>query len=127
MTSKCILVIDDEADIREIAKASLQITKNWEVWTASCGNEGMAIAESQQPDVILLDATMPIMDGLATLKRLRENLGTRHIPVIFLTAKVKTADRHQYAQLGAKAVLLKPFDPTTLADQVEAALGWNGQ
>lgn len=124
MTTRCILVIDDEADIREIAKASLQITKNWRVLTAASGQEGLAIAQTQQPDAILLDVMMPEVDGLKTLKLLKADQNTQHIPVILLTATVKVANQREYAQLGVRAVLIKPFDPGILASQIEAALEW---
>lgn len=124
MTARRVLVIDDEADIREIAKVSLQLTRNWEVVTAATSQEGIAIAADKQPDVILLDVVMPEVDGLATLQLLKQNPVTQAIPVILLTATVKIATRQQYAQLGAKAVMTKPFDPGTLADQIEAALKW---
>jgi CheY-like chemotaxis protein len=125
MSIKSVLVIDDEADIREIAKISLQITKSWDVLTAATGVEGMAIAASQQPDVILLDVIMPDVDGLTTLQNLSMNPRTQHIPVILLTATVKAATQKQYAQLGAKAVLVKPFDPGLFGDQIEAVLDGN--
>lgn len=125
MEPRFILIIDDEADVREIAKISLEITKSWKVVTAASGGEGMAIAANQQPDAILLDATMPNQDGLETLADLRDNPATESIPVIFLTAKAKATDRMQYAQAGAKAVFVKPFDPGVLANQIESVLGWS--
>lgn len=125
MNSKRILVIDDEADIREIARMSLQITKQWDVLTTASGMEGVTIAATEQPDAILLDVIMPEVDGLATLKELGMNPATRHIPVLLLTATVKAATRQTYAELGAKAVLLKPFDPGVLGNQIEQALNWS--
>lgn len=124
MNSKRILVIDDEADIREIARMSLKITKHWDVLTAASGDEGVAIATTEQPDAILLDVIMPEMDGLTTLQNLNANAATQHIPVLLLTATVKAATRQQYATLGAKAVLLKPFDPGSLGNQIEQVLNW---
>lgn len=125
MNSKRILVIDDEADIREIARMSLKITKQWDVLTAASGDEGVAIAATEQPDAILLDVIMPEPDGLATLHALSSNTATQHIPVLLLTATVKAATRQEYAELGAKAVLLKPFDPGVLGNQIEQVLHWN--
>jgi CheY-like chemotaxis protein len=122
-----ILVIDDEADIRTIAKASLQITRNWEVMTAASGSEGIAIAQTQETDAIVLDVNMPKMSGLATLEALKADLITQKIPVILLTATVKVTTQRQYAQLGAKAVIIKPFDPGNLASQIETVLNWSTQ
>lgn len=124
MASKCVLVIDDEADIREIAKMSLQFTRDWQVITASSSEEGLVIAQDRKPDAILLDVMMPGMNGLEMLKALRSNSITQVIPVIFLTATVKVVTQRHYIELGANAVLIKPFDPGMLADQIEKALNW---
>ncbi|OUC14502.1 MAG: two-component system response regulator [Alkalinema sp. CACIAM 70d] len=121
---KRILVIDDEEDMCEIAKICLQITNTWDVLTATSGEEGIEIAEASLPDAILLDAAMPRMDGLQTLKNLHSNPRTQNIPVIMLTATVKVASQREYLEFGAKAVLIKPFDPGSLASQIEVALGW---
>jgi CheY-like chemotaxis protein len=122
MNSRCILVIDDEADIREIARMSLKLTRRWDVLTAASSAEGVAIAQAKQPDAILLDVVMPEVDGLETLNALRSNPTTQQIPVILLTATAKIVAQAQ--QLGAQAVLIKPFDPGTLATHIEKALGW---
>lgn len=117
-----ILVIDDEERIQEVIQISLEILNGWEVLTASSGREGLLKAQNQKPDAILLDVSMPQMDGFATLEKLRSNPATQSIPVIFLTAKVQLADRQQFAKLGMAGVITKPFDPLTLAEQVTAAL-----
>jgi len=65
---------------------------------------------------------MPIMDGLSTLEALRSNEVTKDIPVIFLTAKAMTSEIEKLKRMGARGVLTKPFDPTTLASQVQAIL-----
>lgn len=127
MQTRRILVIDDEADIREIAKMSLKITKHWEVLTAASGQEGVDIAAVEQPDAILLDLMMPKVDGLATLKFLNQNVATQHIPVLLLTATLKPATPQSYVELGAKGILAKPFDPGKLGDQISVALGWSEQ
>lgn len=125
MCARRILIIDDEPDIREIAKLSLQMTKRWEVLTAASGPEGVAIAADQHPDAILLDVVMPEVDGLATLHRLHDNPETQAIPVILLTATTKLATQQEYLEMGARAVLIKPFDPGEVGNQVEQALGWS--
>jgi PAS domain S-box-containing protein len=91
----------------------------------NCGSDGLAKAETQQPDAILLDVMMPGMDGPTTFHNLQTNTATQDIPVVFLTAKVQAAEQRRFAELGAKAVLTKPFDPLTLAIQVAKALGWS--
>ncbi|MDX2098433.1 MAG: response regulator [Leptolyngbyaceae cyanobacterium bins.59] len=122
MTTRRILIVDDEEDIRTVAQASLEIMGDWEVITAASGQEGIAKAEADQPDVILLDVMMPDIDGPTTFQHLQANPATAHIPVILLTAKAQTADQRKFAQLGVTAVFVKPFDPVTLSDQLVAAL-----
>jgi CheY-like chemotaxis protein len=124
MQTKRILVIDDEADIREVAQLSLEVTTGWQIFTAASGLEGISLAEVRHPDAILLDIMMPEMDGLTTWQRFQDNPKTQNIPVIFLTAKVQAKEQRRYAQLGAAAILTKPFDPTTLGDLIAEVLGW---
>jgi CheY-like chemotaxis protein len=125
MTTKRILVVDNELYIQEIAKICLETVAAWEVVTASSGKEGIIQAEVYQPDAILLDVMMPDMDGLAAFENLQANPATKEIPVILLTAKIQVADRRRYAQLGIKSAIAKPFNPLELAGQVAAALGWS--
>ncbi|MDX2211972.1 MAG: response regulator [Oculatellaceae cyanobacterium bins.114] len=124
MNTKRILIIDDEADICEIAKTSLEITEQWDVLIAMSGEEGLAIAVSTQPDAILLDVVMPECDGLATLGKLKSDPVTRAIPVIMLTAIVNLAVQRQCAELNSKAILIKPFDPGILGKQIAKILDW---
>jgi two-component system, OmpR family, response regulator len=127
VSMKQILVIDDEDDIREIAKVSLQIAKQWQVLTACSGEEGVAIAAAAQPDAILLDVVMPDIDGLTTLDTLKRTPATQLIPVIMLTATGGIVSDQQYAELGAQAIMSKPFDPGLLGDQIASALHWDNE
>lgn len=124
MAFKRILVIDDEEDIREVAQLSLEMVAGWEVFTAASGSEGIAKAETHQPDAILLDVMMPDMDGPATYKQMQLQSSTQHIPVILLTAKVQPNDRRRFAELGVRGVIAKPFEPMMLASQVSHLLSW---
>ena len=123
--SRKILIIDDEDDIREVAALSLESVAGWDVAMASSGAQGLLRAAEYQPDAILLDVMMPGMDGPTTFRELRKNPVTAKIPVLLLTAKVQATDQRRFADLGVEAVLLKPFDPLTLASQMEAVLGWS--
>lgn len=67
---------------------------------------------------------MPDIDGPTTFHILKQNGNTAHIPVLLLTAKVQGADKRKLDELGAVAILPKPFDPLTLADQISSLLGW---
>ena len=88
-----ILVVDDDDAARQAAAHSLQLMAGWEVVEAYCGAQAIESAKQHQPDAILLDVMMPDLDGPATLAALRADDTTRAIPVIFLTAKVQSADR----------------------------------
>jgi CheY-like chemotaxis protein len=122
--SKRILFIDNELYIQEITQISLETIAGWKVFTAGSGCEGLVIAETEQPDAILLDVMMPDMDGLMRFQKLQENPATQNIPVILMTAKIQTSDRLRYADLGLKAAIAKPFNPLGLANEIAQALGW---
>jgi CheY-like chemotaxis protein len=118
-----VLVIDDEPDIRRIARLGLTKVGKMDVVEASNGTEGLARAKAERPDAILLDVMMPGLDGPSTLARLREDPDTAAVPVVFLTAKAIAAEVDRLRGLGAAGVLTKPFDPMTLARELRAALG----
>jgi len=107
-----VLVVDDDDDIRRIAMLSLIGVGGMEVAEASGGSEGIRRAREDRPDVILLDMMMPGMD--ATFRALRGDPETSEIPVVFLTAKAMTSEVDRLKALGARGVLIKPFDPMTL-------------
>ena len=119
-----ILIIDDEDDIREVAALSLESIAGWKVTTANSGAAGIQAAIAGQPDAILMDVMMPSMDGPTTFKEMQATPSIAHIPVVLLTAKVQGVDQRRFADLGVAGVLMKPFDPITLADEMSAALGW---
>lgn len=123
--SKRVLIVDDEPDIREVASMSLEMLGGYEVVTAGCGEEALALAASEHPDAILLDVMLPGMDGPSTFRRLQQDEATREIPVLLLTAKAQAGDRRLFDELGVVATLTKPFDPKQLPVQVADALGWD--
>lgn len=123
---KKILVIDDEADIREVLSTSLELTTDWKIETASSGKEGIVKAIDYKPDAIVLDFMMPEMDGPTTARLLSAQPETASIPVVLLTAKPQMSDREQLMKnSGIQAILAKPFDPLTIGDEIKAALGWS--
>jgi two-component system alkaline phosphatase synthesis response regulator PhoP len=124
LSTKRILLVDDEDDVREVAQLSLEMVGGWQVSSAASGAEGLRRAASDHPDAILLDVMMPEMDGPATFRALQADPATRGIPVLLLTAKARPADRERFADLGVVGVLPKPFDPLTLPRDVSQALGW---
>ncbi len=113
-----ILIVDDEDDVRDIACMCLGLIHGFEVITASGGEEGIALAIEHNPDVILLDLMMPVVDGTETMQRLRANPDTKDIPIIFLTVKNIDSEIDRLMEQGALAVMRKPFEPTTIGDQI---------
>ena len=115
---KKILLAEDEEDIRRLAYISLRRGGDWEILLAEDGEECLALARAQQPDLILLDAVMPCLDGLEACRRLKADPATANIPVIFLTASVQEHEIQRGLQMGAIGYLTKPFDPLQLRQQV---------
>ena len=115
-----VLIIDDEDDVRYIARLSLSRFSDMTVIEATNGAEGLALAQREVPDCILLDMMMPAMDGEQTFVALRESHATASIPVVFLTAVAATAEVQRVLDLGAAGVIRKPFDPKSLAGQIRA-------
>jgi len=113
-----ILHVDDEADIREVIEISLGLDPDFVVRSCESGAEGLTAAAQWNPDLILLDVMMPVMDGPATLLALRENPKTANVPVIFMTARAQPRELDRFRSLGAVGVIAKPFDPMTLAASV---------
>jgi CheY-like chemotaxis protein len=124
MPAKRVLIIDDEADIREVVAMALESSGDFEVVAADGGLAGLRAAFEWHPDLILLDVMMPELDGPSTFRLLRESEASRAVPVIFLTAKVQAGDRHKLAALGALGIIAKPFDPMHLAEEIGALAGW---
>ena len=120
---RTFLVIDDDRDIRQVAKTSLELVCGFQVLVADSGQRGLTSAREAKPDAIILDLMMPDLDGRKTLALLKQAPETAAIPVIILTAKVQ-ADRQNLIGQGAAGVLVKPFDPMQLPDQVCEILGW---
>ncbi len=118
MTIAKVMIVDDEEDIRLVSGLAVQRLGGWQVVLAESGDEALAKARSERPDVILLDVMMPEMDGPTTLSKLRETPDTSEIPVIFLTARVQKQELERYRELGALGVIQKPFDVTRLADEI---------
>ena len=122
MEIRKVLLAEDEEDIRKVAQISLQFRGGWEVVLATNGEECLAKAASDHPDVILLDCMMPKLDGYETCRRLKQDPSLRHIPVIFLTAKAQEVEVEKGLSLGAIGYLIKPFNPMSLAAEIAQIL-----
>lgn len=113
-----VLLVDDDPDIRKIGRLSLTGVAKWEVCLASNGKEALELAALEKPDVILLDISMPEMDGVATLGKLREQTQSQGTPIIMTTSRPEDSDAEACLQIGAVGVIRKPFNPTTLPNDI---------
>lgn len=117
-----VLCVDDEPDILSVARLSLEKVGGYRVSTCSSGVEALDRVDEIRPDIILLDVMMPQMSGPETFRKLNERGNALTIPVIFMTARVQPQEVTEYFDLGATAVVHKPFDPMQLAVQVGEVL-----
>ena len=117
--SATILIVEDEQDIRELLAYNLE-KEGYATVQAADGKEGLELARSRKPDLILLDLMLPKMHGLAVCRELERDSGTVRIPIIMLTAKGEIEDRIIGLELGADDYLIKPFSPRELVARVRA-------
>jgi CheY-like chemotaxis protein len=113
-----ILLVEDDADIQTVGKIALEAVGGFHVRVCGSGKEALEHLKTEQPDLILMDVMMPEMDGPTTLLALREQPSTATTPVMFMTAKVQPNEVARYREMGAMAVIAKPFDPMTLSDTI---------
>jgi DNA-binding response OmpR family regulator len=116
-----ILVVDDEADLLSTIQARLK-WKKFNVLTALNSREGLEIAASEKPDLILLDNNMPVMNGLEMLAQLRENPELKNTPVIMVTAVCEAHDIAAASSFGIVDYITKPFDFTELTEKISEIL-----
>ena len=117
-----ILLVDDQESVQKLLDAILKV-RNYDVMYASNGLDAVEIALSVKPDLILLDVMMPGMDGFKVCKTLKDNAPTRHIPVVFLTARGDDADREMGARVGASGFVKKPFRSAELLEVIAGLIG----
>ncbi len=115
---KTILVVDDEPRVSQFISMNLGL-EGFRVVTAADGYEALTRIVKDQPDLVLLDITLPDMDGFQTLKKIRES---NTIPVIFLTVRGEEFDRVHGLDLGADDYMTKPFSPRELISRIRAVL-----
>ena len=115
-----ILLVEDDRDIQIVARLALADLAGFELEICSSGHEALEKAPEFAPDLILLDVMMPELDGPSTLSKLRSQSSLSETPVIFMTAKAQPEEVAEYLRLGALDVIVKPFDPMGLGDQVRS-------
>jgi DNA-binding response OmpR family regulator len=117
-----ILVADDDPDILALVSFRLE-RAGYDVVAATNGEEAVNIAIARRPDLAILDVMMPRLDGYEATRRLRQQEGTRRIPVILLTARVQEDDVARGFDAGVDDYVKKPFSPQELGARVQAVLG----
>jgi two-component system, OmpR family, response regulator len=110
--------VEDDPDIRSITEFALRDLGGFTLDVCASGPEAIERTPGFNPDLIILDVMMPGMDGIETLKRLREIPKLAKTPVVFMTAKAMKHEIDRYMALGAEEVIPKPFDPLVLPDRV---------
>jgi CheY-like chemotaxis protein len=118
---KKILVVEDEVTNQEVAEVILK-NQGFKTYVAANGKEGIEKAISEQPDLILMDILMPVLDGLSATEILKKDDRTRHIPIVAVTAKASNTDRREAEAAGCDGFLTKPFRNRTLVETVKQFL-----
>ncbi len=113
-----ILYVDDEADIRHVVSIALRDIGGLAVKVCETGREALDQGPEFRPDLVLLDVMMPEMDGPAMLEAMRNVPELADVPVVFMSARVQAHEVADYRRLGAVAVIVKPFDPMALAEDL---------
>jgi len=117
-TLQKIMIVEDDDDIQDIAKMALDSVGGFSVELCSTGAEALEKVGKIKPQLILLDVSMPQMDGPSILRKLREDSETASIPVVFLTSNNHSDEIAAYKKIGAFDVISKPFDPVMLPEIV---------
>ncbi|MEX0271382.1 response regulator [Leptolyngbyaceae cyanobacterium UHCC 1019] len=124
MSTRRVLVIDDEDAVREVVQGCFEEVAGWQVLSASSGQEGLEKALTEKPDAIVLDMMMPEMSGIMFLRALSDNPTIRAIPVVLLSARTDLIDPDAFPMMGVRGAIAKPFDPFVMVRQVAEFLRW---
>ena len=116
-----ILIAEDERDIRDLITFALQFA-GYQVIPTNNGEEALENARIEIPDLIVLDVRMPRMTGYEACSKLKSELRTKHIPIIFVSAKGQEAEIQTGLDLGASDYIIKPFSPDQLVNRIQAIL-----
>ena len=119
--SKRILVIEDQEDNRRILRYLLK-SADYEVLEALTGEDGVALAERERPDLILMDIQLPGLDGYEATRQIKSNPALRHIPIIVVTSYALSGDDVKAFEAGCDAYVTKPFSPRQLLAKIRQYL-----
>lgn len=120
MRKEKILTIDDDPDILDVLE--LTLSEQYEVFQAGNGDEGLHKLQQKNPDLIICDYAMPVMNGREFCKALKKDILLRHIPIIMLTGRGEVHDRIEGIEAGADDYIVKPFDPSELLVRIKMIL-----
>ena len=120
MQREKILLVDDDPDILDVLQ--LTLAEHFEVFSAPNGKEGLALVRAKNPDLIITDYMMPVMNGRELVKQLKKDILLSHIPIIMLTGKGEVKDIVGGIEAGADDYLVKPFEPDTLLARIRMIL-----
>src|SRR6056297_3270870 len=121
MTGKTVLIVDDEAPIREMIAVALEMA-DYDYLEAADAREAHALIVDKHPDLVLLDWMLPGTSGVELARRLKKEETTADIPIIMLTAKVEEDNKIQGLEVGADDYITKPFSPRELVARLKAVL-----
>jgi two-component system, cell cycle response regulator DivK len=122
IVAKRVLVVEDDADHRDVCVTILR-HHHYEVVEAADGEEALRRVGECPPDLVLMDAMLPVMDGWQATATLKGTPVTKHIPIIILTALAMAPDRERSVEVGADAYIAKPCDPKRVVEEVRRIIG----
>jgi two-component system, cell cycle response regulator DivK len=120
--TKRILVVEDQEDNRRIMR-DLLISAGYELIEAADGEAGVRLAETERPDLILMDIQLPVLDGYEATRRIKQNPDLRGIPIVVVTSYALSGDDVKAMQAGSDAYVAKPFSPRELLATIRKFLG----
>lgn len=115
---KKLLFVDDDEDTITLVQYCLETLKGVDIQYAYSGEEALQKAFQFLPDLIILDVTMPKVDGITVFKLVHQDARLATVPIIFFTAKVQKNEIESYFKLGIIDIIIKPFDPITLPSTI---------
>ena len=121
MANKRILIVEDDFDNTTLVRLLLE-REGFDVFTADNGEKGLAAMQSKQPDLIVLDLDMPVMDGWHMIEKIKEDEGTRDIPIVVVTAHLLPDERFKAFDAGCDGYILKPFQVGDLVAEIRRCL-----
>ncbi len=119
---RTVLVVDDEQQILDLVRLSLELVTDWTIVEARSGKDAVSRVKQEIPDAILLDYHMPELDGLGTLEQIRQEPGHANIPVLIYTAD-RNLFKNRAIPEGLAGVIFKPFNPNALKSRIEGLWG----